>query len=227
MQGLNIQGDFDSPSLQPYLCYVPDDFQEDLFYLKDNIFPHLDALCQTRGTCFRPMDLQRSKQDRGDANNHKNDTDLFDQQLKISLDLIDYSSFFICLLGHSYGPCLPDTKSCSLSEVVRKLNIAASSGYPWVLEDEYRTCSLTELEITKAAFIDNHRLCFFYFKDYTPQDTEDDDDDDGSEEMSIFLNMLSKQSQRERQRMRDLKRRIINHCLPVRFENIGKKSLTN
>ncbi|XP_073802728.1 glycosyltransferase 8 domain-containing protein 2 isoform X3 [Danio rerio] len=168
------------------------------------------------------MDLQRSKQDRDDANNHKNDSDLFDQQLKISLDLVDRSSFFICLLGHSYGQCLPDIESCSSSEVVRKLNIAASSGYPWVLEDEYRTCSLTELEITKAAFIDNHRLCFFYFKDYTPQDTEDDDDDDdndddGSEEMSIFLDMLSKQSQRERQRLRDLKRRIINHCLPVRF----------
>nr|XP_021330895.1 putative tetratricopeptide repeat protein 41 [Danio rerio] len=222
MHGLNIQGEVDSPSLQPYLCYVPDDLQEDLFYLKYNIFSHLDALCQTRGTCFRPMDLQRSKQDRDDANNHKNDSDLFDQQLKISLDLVDRSSFFICLLGHSYGQCLPDIESCSSSEVVRKLNIAASSGYPWVLEDEYRTCSLTELEITKAAFIDNHRLCFFYFKDYTPQDTEDDDDDDdndddGSEEMSIFLDMLSKQSQRERQRLRDLKRRIINHCLPVRF----------
>ncbi|XP_016299466.1 tetratricopeptide repeat protein 41-like [Sinocyclocheilus anshuiensis] len=205
----------------PYLCYVPGDLQEELIYLKAKVFPHLDTLCQAKGTCFRPVDLQRSKQERtrrDDENNHK--LDLFDQQLKISLDLIDRSSFFICLLGHSYGQCLPaengsqsDIGPCSLSEVARNLHVAAEAGYPWVMEDEYRTSSLTELEITKAAFIDNNRSCFFYFKDCTPQDTEDD----SSSEMCNFLNMLSTQSQSERQRMRDLKKRIINHCLPVRF----------
>ncbi|KAK9975769.1 hypothetical protein ABG768_021003 [Culter alburnus] len=206
--------------LQPYLCYFPGDLQEELSYLKAKVFPHLDALCQKRGTCFRPVDLQRSNYE-CDIDGHQiNKPDLFDQQLKISLDLIDRSSFFICLLGHSYGQCLPgengsqsDIGPCSLSEVARNLHVAAKAGYPWIMEDEYRTCSLTELEITKAAFIDNHRSCFFYFKDYTPQDMEDD----SSDEMHIFLNMLSNQSQSERQRMRDLKRRIINHCLPVRF----------
>ncbi|XP_016412902.1 tetratricopeptide repeat protein 41-like [Sinocyclocheilus rhinocerous] len=205
----------------PYLCYVPGDLQEELIYLKAKVFPHLDTLCQAKGTCFRPVDLQRSKQERtrrDDENNQR--LDLFDQQLKISLDLIDRSSFFICLLGHSYGQCLPaengsqsDIGPCSLSEVARNLHVAAEAGYPWVMEDEYRTSSLTELEITKAAFIDNNRSCFFYFKDCTPQDTEDD----SSSEMCNFLNMLSTQSQSERQRMRDLKKRIINHCLPVRF----------
>lgn len=232
MQGINIQEKIVEASeslflfpLQPYLCYFPGDLQEELSYLKAKVFPHLDALCQTRGTCFRPVDLQRSKQERDyecHIDGHQiNKPDLFDQQLKISLDLIDRSSFFICLLGHSYGQCLPgengsqcDIGPCSLSEVARNLHVAAMAGYPWVMEDEYRTCSLTELEITKAAFIDNHRSCFFYFKDYTPQDMEDN-----SNEMHVFLNMLSNQSQSERQRMRDLKRRIINHCLPVRFEH--------
>ncbi|KAK7149842.1 hypothetical protein R3I94_009226 [Phoxinus phoxinus] len=211
--------------LQPYMCYFPGDLQEELSYLKAKVFPHLDALCQARGACFRPVDLQRSKLERDYENNDNdehqiNKPDLFDQQLKISLDLIDRSSFFICFLGHSYGQCLSGENGsqseigpCSLSEVARNLQVAAKAGYPWVMEDRYRTCSLTELEITKAAFIDNHRSCFFYFKDCTPQDVEDD----SSDEMCIFLNMLSNQSQSERQRMRDLKRRIINHCLPVRF----------
>jgi len=211
--------------LQPYLCYFPGDLQEELSYLKEKVFPHLDALCQTRGSCFRPVDLQRSKQERdyetNDDDEHQiNKPDLSDQQLKISLDLIDRSSFLICLLGHSYGQCLPgengsqsDVGPCSL--VARNLHVAAKAGYPWVMEDRYRTCSLTELEITKAAFIDNHRSCFFYFKDCTPQNVEDDN----SDEMHIFLNMLSNQRKSKRQRMRDLKKRIINHCLPVRFEN--------
>lgn len=210
--------------LQPYLCYFPGDLQEELSYLNAKVFPHLDALCQTRGACFRPVDLQRSKRERDYENDEHqiNKPDLFDQQLKISLDLIDRSSFLICLLGHSYGQCQPggngsqsDIGPCSLSEVARNLHVAAKAGYPWVMEDRYRTCCLTELEITKAAFIDYHRSCFFYFKDCTPQDVEDD----SSDEMHIFVNMLSNQSKSERQRMRDLKRRIINHCLPVRFEN--------
>ncbi len=205
----------------PHLCYVPGDLQEELIYLKTKVFTQLDTLCQAKGSRFTPVDLQQSKQERRD--DHINHTlDLYDQQLKISLDLIDRSSFFICLLGHIYGQCLPaengsqsDIGPCSLSEVARNLYAAAEAGYPWVMEDEYRTCSLTELEITKAAFIDNNRSCFFYFKDCTPQDTEEDSGDD----MHSFLNMLSTQSQSERQRLRDLKRRIINHCLPVRFES--------
>lgn len=229
MQGINIQekniGET-SHSLYlgfpfwPSLCYVPGDLQEELIYLKTKVFPHLDTLCQAKGSSFTPVDLQRSKQERRDDENNQK-PDLYDQQLKISLDLIDRSSFFICLLGHSYGQSLPaehgsqsDIGPCSLSEVARNLYVAAEAGYPWVMEEEYRTCSLTELEITKAAFIDNNRSCFFYFKDCTPQDTEDD----SSDEMRNFLNMLSSQSQSERQRLRDLKRRIINHCLPVRFE---------
>lgn len=228
MQGINIREIFfgetsDRFPFWPYLCYVPGDLQEELIYLKAKVFPHLDTLCRAKGTCFRPMDLQRSKQERTDDENNHN---LFDQQLKISLDLIDRSSFFICLLGHSYGQCLPaengsqsDMGLCSLSEVARNLHVAAEAGYPWVMKDEYRTSSLTELEITKAAFIDHNRSCFFYFKDCTPQDTEDD----RSSEMCNYLNMLSAQSQRERQRMRDLKKRIINHCLPVRSECLERQ----
>ncbi|XP_051547497.1 tetratricopeptide repeat protein 41 [Myxocyprinus asiaticus] len=219
--------------LRPYLCYVPGDLQEELSYLKSEVFPHLDSLCQARGTCFQPVDLQRNKGDIDEETasgehsssglmDHNVQTthkppDLFDQLLKISMDLIDRTSFFICLLGHRYGRCLSgenvsqSDRACSL--VARNLHVAAKAGYPWVMEDEYRTCSLTELEITKATFIDNHRCCFFYFKDYTPQSIEDGN----SDEMLTFLNMLSTQTLSEKLCMRDLKKRIIDRCLPVRF----------
>ncbi len=207
MQGINIQekniGET-SDSLYlgfpfwPYLCYVPGDLQEELIYLKTKCFPHLDHTLPGKRKLFHTCGLdKKSTRRRDDENNHK--PDLYDQQLKISLDLIDRSSFFICLLGHSYGQCLP-AEHGSQSDIGTVFFVwrwrgtcmsLAEAGYPWAMEDEYRTCSLTELEITKAAFIDNNRSCFFYFKDCTPQDTEDD----SSDEMHNFLNMLSSQSQ--------------------------------
>lgn len=210
--------------LRPYVCHVEDDLQQELSYLHAQVFPYLDSLCLARGTCFRPVDLQRSKE-RGDEDwsyqtTHKTPA-LSDQQLKISLDLIDRSSFFICLLGYKYGDfgSTFDTGPHSLSEVARNLHVAGMSGYPWVTEDECGTCCLTELEIIKAAFQDEHRTCFFYFKDYTPLDNMENI----SDEMLMSLSELYTENHSVRRRMRNLKRRIIGRCLPVRFE--GQKDL--
>ncbi|XP_056605192.1 putative tetratricopeptide repeat protein 41 isoform X3 [Triplophysa dalaica] len=204
--------------LRPYMCHVEDDLQQELSYLHAQVFPYLDSLCLARGTCFRPVDLQRSKE-RGDEDlssqtTHKTPA-LSDQQLKISLDLIDRSPFFICLLGYKYGDfgSTFDIGPRSFSEVARNLHVAAMSGYPWVTEDECGTCCLTELEIIKAAFQDEHRTCFFYFKDYTPLDNMENI----SDEMLMSLSELYTENHSVRRRMRNLKRRIIGRCLPVRF----------
>nr|XP_055046790.1 tetratricopeptide repeat protein 41 isoform X2 [Misgurnus anguillicaudatus] len=222
--------------LRPYMCYVQGELQQEMSYLRSKVFPYLDSLCLTRGTCFRPVDLQQSKEEgdedddngecciKGHVDEHSFQTThepptLPGQRLKISLDLIDRSSFFICLLGHRYGQFLQEENGstdfgpCSLSEVARSLQVAAMSGYPWVMEDEYRTCSLTELEIIKAAFHDTHRICFFYFKDFTHQDNVVNSSDD----MFLSLKEMYIESHSVRHRMRNLKKRIIDLCLPVRF----------
>lgn len=230
--------------LRPYMCHVQGDLQQELSYLNAQVFPYLDSLCSARGTCFQPVDLQQSKEDGDeddDSGEHhyiKGHVDehltthkppaLPDQRLKTSLDLIDRSAFFICLLGHRYGDFLQadngsafDFGPCSFSEVARNVRVAAMAGYPWVKEDEYGTCSLTELEIIKAAFQDKHKICFFYFKDYTPHGNMEN----VSDKMLISLSELYAEHQNERQRMRNLKRRIIGRCLPVRFEFKGQKAL--
>lgn len=211
--------------LRPYMCHVQGDLQQELSYLNAQVFPYLDSLCLARGTCFRPVDLQRSKDEDDDSGDISYQTThkppaLSDQRLKISLDLIDQSCFFICLLGHKYGDFLQGENmstfdiGCSFSEVARNLHVAAMAGYPWVTEDEYLTCSLTELEIIKATFRDNHRICFFYFKDHTPQDNMDNI----SDELLMSLNDLYGENHSVRHQMRSLKRRIIGRCLPVRSE---------
>uniref|UniRef100_A0A4W5KFW6 Uncharacterized protein n=1 Tax=Hucho hucho TaxID=62062 RepID=A0A4W5KFW6_9TELE len=142
-------------------CCVP-------YYLRTQVFPHLDALCQARGTCFRPLDTQWV--DRG-SHHHSdlpdNSISLSSQQLKISLDLITRSSSFLCLLGHRYGPLRPEQDPTplpaagperqALSGVERNLHVAVEGGYPWVLTGRNQKCSLTELQITQAALMGDTR----------------------------------------------------------------------
>ncbi|XP_036419735.1 putative tetratricopeptide repeat protein 41 [Colossoma macropomum] len=213
--------------LQPYLCYVPGDLQQELAYLKAHVFPYLDSLCQARGTCFRPVDIQQSKnddnEDRQRGHNlhpHQAGSTVYHQQLKISLDLINSSSSFLCLLGQHYGCFLPEGVSYSLGQpegelpllsgLEQNLHGAVRGGYPWVMEGKHRACSSVELEITQAAFMGGPKRCFFYFKDCTPGG-------EGESRTARFQMDLSSHREYERQRLWDLKSRIINTCLPVRF----------
>ncbi|KAG9280248.1 tetratricopeptide repeat protein 41-like [Astyanax mexicanus] len=218
-----------APLLQPYLCYVPGDLQQELAYLRSHVFPHLDSLCQARGTCFRPVDIQQTENG-GDDDENQSDHNLQThhtssshfQQLKISLDLISSSSSFFCILGQHYDCCLPESSHSSLGEPEEEpsllyerkqyLHNAVRGGYPWVMEEQHRTCSLTELEITQAVFMGKNIRCFFYFKDLTAQG-----DDEEGEDGALFPGDLSNQRQCERQRMWNMKSWIINTCLPVRF----------
>lgn len=235
--------------LQPYLCYVPGDLQQELAYLRASVFPHLDSLCQARGTCFRPVDVQQiqngedgdSQRDCGLQEHQACSTHLH-QQLKISLDLISSSSSFLCLLGQHLGCCLPEDtcyplgspegEPSALHELEQNLQGAVRGGYPCVVEGKNRMCSLVELEITQAAFMAKPMHCFFYFKDCTPQRDEDDDkeddygdDNDGGDGGTLFQTVLSSQKQHKKQRLWDLKSWIINTCLPVRSEQ--KRILPN
>ncbi len=145
MQGINIQekniGET-SDSLYLGFPFWPSCVMFQVIFKKSDL-PENKSVSTSRHTLpgkrklFHTCGLAQANKKEDDENNQK--PDLYDQQLKISLDLIDRSSFFICLLGHSYGQCLPaehgsqsDIRPCSLSELARNLYVAAEAGYPWV-----------------------------------------------------------------------------------------------
>eukprot|EP00063_Salmo_salar_P033918 XP_014008753.1 PREDICTED: tetratricopeptide repeat protein GNN-like isoform X4 [Salmo salar] len=214
--------------LQPVLCSVPGDLSQEWHYLRTQVFPHLDALCQARGTCFRPLDTHWvDRESHRPSDLPDNSTSLSSQQLKISLDLITRSSSFLCLLGHRYGPFrleqdptpLPAAgpEREALSVVERNLHVAAEGGYPWVLTGRNQKCSLTELQITQAALMGDTRHCFFYFRDYSFQGEEEDEDRYTDEGQRLLLSVFSKLTEEERHRARELKNRVVDSLQPVRF----------
>uniref|UniRef100_A0A4W5R7D5 NACHT domain-containing protein n=2 Tax=Hucho hucho TaxID=62062 RepID=A0A4W5R7D5_9TELE len=206
-----------------------EDLAQEWHYLRTQVFPHLDALCQDRGTCFRPLDTQWvDRESHRPSDFPDNSTSLSSQQLKISLDLITRSSSFLCLLGHRYGPFRPEQDPTplpaagpereALSGVERNLHVAAEGGYPWVLTGRNQKCSLTELQITQAALMGDTRHCFFYFRDYSFQGEEEDEDRYTDKEgQRSLLSVFSKLTEEERHRARELKNRVVDSLQPVRF----------
>lgn len=96
--------------------------------------------------------------------------------------------------------------------------MAAKGGYPWVLTGRNQTCSLTELQVTKAALMGDPRRCFFYFRDYSLQGEEEDEEtgiDEG--QRTSLLGAFSRQTEHERQKTRAMKNRIVDSLQPVRF----------
>lgn len=99
-------------SLRPYLCTVSGDLLEEWGYLRNQVFPYLNQLCQARGTRFSPVSvgwLNAEHEHEGqNQNTHSTSTTpppLTAQQLKTRLDIIHQSDFFLCVLGQRYGPC--------------------------------------------------------------------------------------------------------------------------
>ncbi|XP_064877687.1 tetratricopeptide repeat protein 41-like [Oncorhynchus nerka] len=183
---------------------------------------------QARGTCFRPLDTQWV--DRGShrpSDLPDNNTPLSSQQLKISLDLITRSSSFLCLLGHRYGLSRPEQDPSplpaagpereALSGVERNLHVAVERGYTWVLTGRNQKCSLTELQITQAALMGDTRHGFFYFRDYSFHGEEENEDRYTDEGQRSLLSMLSKQTEEERHRAREVNNRVVDSLQPVRF----------
>lgn len=207
--------------LRPVLCSVPGDLKEEWLFLENKVFPEINMLCQARGTCFTPVDVQWDDQ----ASHLPSVPALYRHplsslQLKVSLDLITLSSSFFCLLGHRYGPCrsedsprLPDTGPAreAHSGIDQNLSVAAEGGYPWVLTGRHQTSSLTELQVTQAALMGDKRRCFFYFRDYSLQGDEEE------EQRRSLLSVFSRSREYERCRVRALKDRIVDSLHPVRF----------
>ena len=208
--------------IQPYICSTLGDFEEERDFLASYIFPQLNELCNSRGTYFKAVDLRWSgleAQVPSLSNLFRQHFCLQSQHLKLCLDYVNSCfPFFICLLGQTYGDFLHSyspvmfskaTDLSSLSRVEQNLYVAAKNGYPWVLE--YPTCSLMELEVIQAAFLNESQFQYFYFRRGTmPLKTWD-------EEKEEMLSSGCPTDDEERLKIGMLKAKIISKGLPVRL----------
>ncbi|XP_037016154.2 putative tetratricopeptide repeat protein 41 [Artibeus jamaicensis] len=208
--------------IRPYICSTLNDFKEERDFLANCIFPQLNELCSSRGTYFKAVDLRWSA-----LTGHaplpfslgKQHVYLQSQQLKLCLDYVNSCfPFFICMLGETYGDFLPGylpfmftkaTDLSNLSRVEQNLYVAAENGYPWVLENP--NCSLTELEIIQAAFLNESQFQYFYFRTGTMLLKALD------EEKEEKLSVGSLMNNEEKLRIGKLKAKIISKGFPVRF----------
>ncbi|KAF6122393.1 hypothetical protein HJG60_019718 [Phyllostomus discolor] len=208
--------------IQPYICSTLNDFKEERDFLANRIFPRLNELCRSRGTYFKAVDLWQSAL-RGHSplplSLCKQHVSLHSQHLKLCLDYVNSClPFFICMLGETYGDFLPDhlpftftkaTDLSSLSRVEQNLYVAAENGYPWVLENP--NCSLTELEIIQAAFLNESPFQYFYFRTGATLLKALD----AKKEEKLSLGSLM--DNEEKLRIGKLKAKIISKGLPVRY----------
>ncbi|XP_072511869.1 putative tetratricopeptide repeat protein 41 isoform X5 [Notamacropus eugenii] len=208
--------------IRPYVCSTIKDFQEERDFLANNIFPQLNELCNSRGTYFKAIDLRWPASEAHDPlcpNFHRQYCSLQSQQLKLCLDYINNSfPFFLCMLGQTYGEFLREDANFlptgtpdlpGLSKVEKNLYVAAHNGYPWVLENF--TCSLTELEVIQAAFMNASQFQYYYFRTGAMLLKALE------QEKGKITCPLSRQKEYEKRRIGELKAKIISKGLPVRF----------
>ncbi|XP_075409318.1 putative tetratricopeptide repeat protein 41 [Tenrec ecaudatus] len=207
--------------IRPYICSTPKDLQEERDFLARHVFPELNERCQARGTYFKAVDLRCSGlESPAPVAPHllRQHSCLASQHLKLCLDCVNSClPFFICVLGQAYGDFLQDyapgifsraTDLSSLSPAEQKLYVAAKNGYPWVLESP--SCSLTELEVTQAAFRNASPFQYFYFRTGPSRPQSSDREKEGPSPSSLKRDM-------EKLKMGKLKAKILSRGLPVRF----------
>ncbi|XP_059833606.1 putative tetratricopeptide repeat protein 41 [Hypanus sabinus] len=216
------------PPIEVLLCSTLEDFQKERNYLEKNVFPILSELCKTRRSCFKVVDVQQTLHE----GHHDLNTDSL--QLKITLDYITkHSPSLICLLGERYGEYCTTSFSvggsdvAGLSKLERNLYIAAKNGYPWILVENYRTCSLMELEIIEAAFLNDSQFSFFYIRD--PQYLDDLLLSVPQYERWKVDHTYKSRDYYEERKVWELKEKIISKGLPVKFfrriEELGEAVL--
>nr|XP_014348829.1 PREDICTED: putative tetratricopeptide repeat protein 41 [Latimeria chalumnae] len=213
------------PPIKPYMCSTLEEFPEERDHLLNVIFPQLNKLCNARGTYFRAVDLQSSAADRQQFHPHKISKwhhRFASQRLKVSLDYINSCSpFFICLLGQKYGEHCQENENplpafiediSSLSKVEQNLYVAARNGYAWVLQGGNQACSLAELEIIQAAFLNDSQFNFFYFREY---DRMDGKALEASGKETENASQKPDENEYEELKLSELKARIVSNGLPV------------
>ncbi|XP_032893939.1 tetratricopeptide repeat protein 41-like [Amblyraja radiata] len=216
------------PPIEVLLCSSVKDFQKERKYLKSDIFPILSDFCKTRRSCFKVMDIHQTLKEGYHHTNTKS------HQLKITLDYITkHSPFLLCLLGETYGDysttCFSAKESDieGLSELERNIYIAANNGYSWILNEPHLTCSLMELEITEAAFLNDSRSSFFYYRD--PQHIDDILLNVPQNKRQPIYNIYKSRDHEEERKIWELKEKIVNKGLPVTFfrtlEELGEAVL--
>ena len=167
--------------------------QEEHQLLSDKVFPELQRVCAERGTFFNPVDIQWSKGDTLVQKGHL---------LTAAFRYIERCApFFIGLLGERYGYyCRSDPTMMMQSNsgddggiglesddtaaaaagvggadwLARNLLTAAACGHDWLLDENTRCKSVTELQVLYAAFKscprrhllydDAESQCHFYYR---------------------------------------------------------------
>ena len=182
--------------MRPFISSTFKDFEEERDHLVRRIFPQLNSHCHTRGTYFAPVDLRWGINEAQAQSGHV---------VTLCLDYINQCTpFFICLLGERYGsrrpsdsPPLPPSYT-DLPDDAPWLDMnflrAAANGHKWVLQDASQRASLTELEITQAAFLNDSKYCRFYFRDvrHTEGKLVDLPENERSEKLKVGLYITPK-----------------------------------
>lgn len=220
-EGFNLQSVKQKFSLRkpvtPYVSSTPCDFDEEREYLANEIFPQLEEICLQRGTSFAEIDIKWTPNSLQTETGHL---------LRINLDFVSKCSpYFLCLLGETYGPHR-DPEGGKLPEglhnlpeeaswIDRNFLIAASAGYSWILKEVHQNCSIPELEIIQAAFLSDNRYCYFYYRQ--PEHLDHKLHDIPKSERKSFIALHKPDSEYADLNIRDLKQRIVNKGLPVKY----------
>lgn len=186
--------------------------------LVKHVFPTIDMLCKERGTNCIPVDL------RWGINDSQVNSGLV---LQLCLDYVrKCSPFFICLLGERYGSHRPvggTPLPGSFEELEpdahwldKNFMVAYSGGYEWIAQESYQHCSITELEIIQACFLEaNPAHCYFYFR--KPDHVDNLYTDLPSEERRERLALFEAEDPHSRFMQEELKKRIVTKGLPVQY----------
>ncbi|XP_078273341.1 putative tetratricopeptide repeat protein 41 [Rhinoraja longicauda] len=216
------------PPIEVLLCSSVKDFRKERKYLQSDIFPILSEFCKTRRSYFKVMDIHQTLIEGYHHAYTKS------HQLKITLDYITkHSPFLLCLLGETYGDycttCFSAEESDiqGLTELERNIYTAAKNGYSWILNEPHITCSLMELEITEAAFLNDSRSSFFYYRD--PQHIDDILLNVPQNERQTIYHIYKSRNHEEERKIWELKEKIVSKGLPVTFfrtlEELGEAVL--
>lgn len=196
--------------IRPFVCSTFKDFQAERDFLQERIFPQLNRICRERGTSFIPVDLRWNKSQSQQNSEHV---------LRMCLDSIGRCApFFICLLGDRYGihrAAESEIKDPATEEWLnRNFETAAACGYDWVLEDDNRYNSITELEIVQASFRKKYDYGYFYFRNSAH--VEENLQDVEPIQHDSILSFYKPESEYAARKLRELKQQTIDTELPVR-----------